>query len=100
MLDFSVVLVHPPALSTASPPQTVREGFLPHVLPPERSDPIRITTMRDLYFDDIESKTYSDKMILEDSRALMKAGQREGPLLDYKRRFPERQLAVNGCGFR
>jgi len=40
--------------------------------------------MRDLYFDDIENKTYSDKMILEDVRALIKAGQREGPLLDYK----------------
>src|ERR1700680_4916967 len=40
--------------------------------------------MRDLYFDDIENKTYSDKMILEDLRALIKAGQREGPLLDYK----------------
>jgi hypothetical protein len=40
--------------------------------------------MGDLYFDDIESKTYSDKMILEDVRALVNAGQREGPLLDYK----------------
>ena len=40
--------------------------------------------MRDLYFDDIENKTYSDTMILEDLRALIKAGQREGPLLDYK----------------
>jgi hypothetical protein len=34
--------------------------------------------MRDLYLDDIENKTYSDKMILEDVRALRKAGQREG----------------------
>jgi schlafen family protein len=40
--------------------------------------------MRDLYFDDIENKAYSDKMILEDLWALIKAGQREGPLLDYK----------------
>ncbi len=40
--------------------------------------------MRDLYFDDIENKAYSDAMILEDLRALIKAGQREGALLDYK----------------
>ncbi len=40
--------------------------------------------MRDLFFDDIENKSYSDAMILEDVRALIRAGQREGPLLDYK----------------
>jgi hypothetical protein len=40
--------------------------------------------MGDLYFDDIENRSYSDKAILEDVRALVKTGQREGPLLDYK----------------
>jgi predicted HTH transcriptional regulator len=40
--------------------------------------------MANLYFDDIESKAYTDAMILEDLRALVKSGQREGPLLDYK----------------
>jgi hypothetical protein len=40
--------------------------------------------MGDLFSDDLEDKTYSDKMVLEDVRALVRAGQREGPLLDYK----------------
>jgi hypothetical protein len=40
--------------------------------------------MRDLYSEDIEDRIYTDQMILEDVRALVKAGQREGPLLDYK----------------
>ncbi|MGO9094634.1 MAG: helix-turn-helix domain-containing protein [Bryobacteraceae bacterium] len=41
--------------------------------------------MGDLYFDDIEDEaTYTDEMILRDVRSLIKAGQREGPMLDYK----------------
>jgi hypothetical protein len=40
--------------------------------------------MGDLFSDDIENRTYSDKMVLEDVRALVSTGQREGPLLDYK----------------
>ncbi len=40
--------------------------------------------MGDLYLDDLESKTYTDKMILEDVRALVNSGQREGTLIDYK----------------
>ena len=40
--------------------------------------------MRDLYFDDIEDRSYADTMILEDVRALVNSGQREGSVLDYK----------------
>jgi hypothetical protein len=42
--------------------------------------------MSDLYADDIEDeKTSTDATILADIRALIGAGQREGPMLDYKR---------------
>jgi predicted HTH transcriptional regulator len=40
--------------------------------------------MSDLYFDNIEDKAYGDQMILDDVRALVKSGQREGSVLDYK----------------
>jgi predicted HTH transcriptional regulator len=40
--------------------------------------------MGDLYFDDIENRSYSDEMILADVEALVKAGQREGTVIDYK----------------
>lgn len=40
--------------------------------------------MGDLYFDDIEDKSYSDQMILADVEALVKSGQREGTVIDYK----------------
>jgi predicted HTH transcriptional regulator len=40
--------------------------------------------MGDLYFDDIEDSSYTDKMILADVEALVKSGQREGTVIDYK----------------
>lgn len=41
--------------------------------------------MGDLYFGDIEDpRVYRDETILTDVRALIKASQREGPVLDYK----------------
>ncbi|HYW38674.1 MAG TPA: ATP-binding protein [Terriglobales bacterium] len=40
--------------------------------------------MGDLYFDDIEDRSYSDDMILADLEALVKSGQREGTVIDYK----------------
>jgi hypothetical protein len=40
--------------------------------------------MGDLFFDDIEDRTYTDQMILADLEALVKSGQREGSVLDYK----------------
>ena len=41
--------------------------------------------MGDLYSDDIEDQNaYPDERILSDVRALINAGQREGPMLDYK----------------
>jgi predicted HTH transcriptional regulator len=42
--------------------------------------------MGDLYTDDIEDQAgYPDNEILKDVRALISAGQREGPILDYKK---------------
>src|SRR5229473_2995217 len=42
--------------------------------------------MGDLYSDDIEDQAeYPDEEILKDVRALINAGQREGPILDYKK---------------
>jgi len=47
--------------------------------------------MGDLYFDDIEEeKTYPDNRILSDVRALISSGQREGPMLDYKKDVSEK----------
>jgi hypothetical protein len=40
--------------------------------------------MGDLYFDDIEDRSYTDEMILADVEALVKSGQREGGVIDYK----------------
>jgi hypothetical protein len=40
--------------------------------------------MGDLYFDDIEDRSYTDQMILADVDALVKSGQREGTVIDYK----------------
>jgi len=40
--------------------------------------------MGDLYFDDIEDSSYTDKMILTDVEALVRSGQREGTVIDYK----------------
>ncbi len=48
--------------------------------------------MGDLYFDNIEDqKTYTDEMILRDVRAMVAAGDREGPLLDYKADLSEKE---------
>src|SRR5713226_2510273 len=42
--------------------------------------------MGDLYSDDIEDQAeYPDEEILKDVRALINTGQREGPILDYKK---------------
>jgi hypothetical protein len=42
--------------------------------------------MADLFSDDIEDQAmYTDAMVLHDIRALITAGQREGPTLDYKK---------------
>jgi hypothetical protein len=40
--------------------------------------------MGDLYFDDIEDRSYTDQMILADVESLVKSGQREGTVIDYK----------------
>jgi hypothetical protein len=40
--------------------------------------------MGDLYFDDIEDRSYTDQMILADVEALVKSGQREGTVIEYK----------------
>ncbi len=40
--------------------------------------------MGDLYFDDIEHRSYTDEMILADVEALVRSGQREGTVIDYK----------------
>lgn len=40
--------------------------------------------MGDLYFDDIEDRSYTDQMILADVEALVKSGQREGSVVEYK----------------
>jgi predicted HTH transcriptional regulator len=40
--------------------------------------------MGDLYFDDIEDGSYTDEMILSDLEAVVKSGQREGSVIDYK----------------
>lgn len=40
--------------------------------------------MGDLYFDDIEDRSYTDQMILADVEALVRSGQREGTVIDYK----------------
>ncbi len=40
--------------------------------------------MGDLYFDDIEDRSYTDSMILADVEALVRSGQREGTVIDYK----------------
>jgi hypothetical protein len=40
--------------------------------------------MGDLYFDNIEDRSYTDEMILSDVEALVKSGQREGTVIDYK----------------
>ena len=47
--------------------------------------------MGDLYFDNIEDhKIYPDEAILRDLRAMVTAGDREGPLLDYKADISEK----------
>jgi hypothetical protein len=47
--------------------------------------------MGDLYFDNIEDhKAYTDEVILRDVRAMVTAGDREGPLLDYKADISEK----------
>jgi hypothetical protein len=47
--------------------------------------------MGDLYSDDIEEeKAYADERILSDVRALISSGQREGPMLDYKKDVSEK----------
>jgi hypothetical protein len=40
--------------------------------------------MGDLYFDDLESASYTDEMILADVETLVKSGQREGSVIEYK----------------
>jgi hypothetical protein len=40
--------------------------------------------MGDLYLDDIEDRSYTDEMILSDVEALVRSGQREGTVIDYK----------------
>src|SRR5258708_21043391 len=40
--------------------------------------------MGDLYFDDIEDRTYTGDMILADVEAIVRSGQREGTVIDYK----------------
>jgi hypothetical protein len=62
--------------------------------------------MADLYMDDIEDqRAYTDEMIIHDVRAIVKAGLREGPTLDYKAdvsekdNWPEAAVAfVNAFG--
>jgi hypothetical protein len=40
--------------------------------------------MGDLYFDDIEDRFCTDEMILSEVEALVKSGQREETVIDYK----------------
>jgi hypothetical protein len=40
--------------------------------------------MSDLYFDDLEDRSYTDEMVLADVQALVRSGQREGTVVDYK----------------
>jgi len=48
--------------------------------------------MGDLYFDAIDDqKTYPDEQVLSDIRALIISGQREGPVLDYKKDLSEKE---------
>jgi hypothetical protein len=46
--------------------------------------------MGDLYFDDIEDRSYTDEMILQDVQRLVSSGQREGTVLDYKSDLSEK----------
>lgn len=45
--------------------------------------------MGDLFFDDIEDRAYTDEMILADVEALVKSGQRESTIIDYKSEVSE-----------